>query len=103
MSRKRLRDDDGNEYDVDVPDDDNDDSSSDDDENTIYLDEEDIEWLKRKRLEENESQRKGSQSSGQKRQTPNKTVKIRAKQSSSTSRESSQGKSNGRRRVLRIA
>src|SRR5215472_7505070 len=99
MARKTLKDDDGNEYDVDLPDDDKSDGDDDDDEDTIYLDAEDIEWLKRKRLEESESQRKASTT--QRKASGGKIVKIRAK--GSTTSPSQTGAKSTRRRVLKLA
>lgn len=100
MARKTLKDDDGNEYDVDLPDDDKDGGDDDDDEDTIYLDAEDIEWLKRKRLEESESQRKASTTT-QRKTSGGKIVKIRAK--GSTASQSQTGAKSTRRRVLKLA
>src|SRR5215471_10225985 len=97
MARKTLRDDKGREYEADVPDDD-------DDEETIWLDAEDIEWLKRKRLEESEADRQRSTSSNQtkaKTKTSGKVVRIRAKQADSGA--TSQPDQKTRKRVLRLA
>jgi hypothetical protein len=98
MARKTLRDDDGNTYDVELPDDDADDDA-DDDEDTLYLDQEDIEWLQRKRREEAEQTRQRSSSGTTGPKTKSKVVKIRAKQSTSPS----QTRQNARKRVLRLA
>lgn len=101
MARKTLKDDEGNEYDVELPDDTADDDD-DEDEETVYLDAEDIEWLKRKRLEESEQSRRTSsskQTTAKKPASSGKVVKIRAKQTASTS---TTGRKD-RKRVLRLA
>lgn len=101
MARKTLTDDKGKKYEVELPDDDDDDEN--DDPDTIYLDEEDIAWLRRKRLEEADSTRPkqtGSQSSTT--APKGKTVRIRAK-SNSPSQTSGQRDNDGRKRVLRLA
>jgi hypothetical protein len=97
MPRKTLKDDEGNEYDVELPDDD-------DDDDAIYLDAEDVEWLKRKRLEESETQRKTSSQTGTSRQT-SKVVRIRAKQDgdSGGSPQRASASSKSRKRVLKLA
>jgi hypothetical protein len=98
--RKTLTDDKGKKYEVDVPDDD-DESDDDDDDDTIYLDEEDIAWLRRKRLEEADQTRTKTDSSSSKR-TSGKTVKIRARSDSSSNSQRS-GSTDGRKKVLRLA
>jgi len=105
MTRKTLTDDKGRKYEVDVPDDDDDDDDDkeDDDDNTIYLDEEDIAWLRRKRLEEADSTRpKQTGSSSQTTARKGKQVRIRAK-SNSQSQTSERRDNDGRKRVLRLA
>jgi len=101
MARKTLRDDDGNEYDVELPDDDKDD---DDDDDAIYLDAEDVEWLKRKRLEESETTRKAS-ATGTSRQKTSKVVRIRAKADDTGDSRSRANTSTPktRKRVLKLA
>jgi len=104
MARKTLRDDDGNEYDVDLPDDDKKSDDDDDDDDTIYIDAEDIEWLKRKRLEESESNRKSATGTSSQKTDKGKVVRIRAKQDNtggSAQRAASGQKS--RKRVLKLA
>jgi hypothetical protein len=93
MARKTLKDDKGRAYDVDVPDEDEDDSD------TLWLDEEDIEWLRKKRREEAESERQNSQSN-EAQKTSGKVVRIRAKQQTS---ENSPSAEKTRRRTLRLA
>jgi hypothetical protein len=96
MARKTLKDEKGKEYDVEVPDDD-DESDGD----TLWLDEEDIEWLRRKRREESETERKNNQSSGNSQSGGSgRVVRIRAKQ---TSQDSQSTPEKSRRRTLRLA
>jgi len=102
MARKTLRDDDGNEYDVDLPDDDKDD----DDDDAIYLDAEDIEWLKRKRLEESETARKQTTSrTDTSSQKTGKVVRIRAKQDNTggSAQRAAASQTKSRKRVLKLA
>lgn len=99
MARRVLRDDDGNEYEVDLPDDDGGSRGGEtgsDDGDTIYLDEEDIEWLRKKRREEAEADRRRSSSGKQSTTQTGKIVRIRAKQSAGSSSQ------NPRRRVLKL-
>ena len=95
MATKRLKDDKGKEYDVEVPDEDDGDDAE-----TLWLDEEDIEWLRRKRREESETERKSSQSQNPSGAGGGRVVKIRAKQASQDSPSTPETK---RRRTLRLA
>jgi hypothetical protein len=99
MAVRKLKDDEGNSYDVEVPDKDEDDDEDDDDETTIYLDEEDVEWLRRKRREEAEASRT-SQKTTKKAATSDRVVKIRAKQSPPSTASRSE---KSRVRTLRLA
>jgi hypothetical protein len=98
MAVRKLKDDEGKTYDVEIPDDDEKDDEGDDDE-TIYLDEEDVEGLRRKRREESEASRT-SQTKKETTKTSDKVVKIRAKQQA-PSTDSRSAKS--RVRTLRLA
>jgi len=105
MARKTLTDDKGKKYEVDLPDDDdddNDDAGDGDDADTIYLDEEDIAWLRRKRLEESDASRMKQTGSRSSTTAPKgKQVRIRAKSTSQSSTNDRAG--DGRKRVLRLA
>lgn len=101
MAVRKLKDDKGNEYDVEVPDSDDDGEEEGEDGDTIYLDEEDIEWLRRKRREEAEASRTSGAKTEKKAPPSDKVIKIRAKQQSTGS--SSGTKTNSRKRTLRLA
>lgn len=99
MAVKKLKDDEGNVYDVEMPDDDEGEADDDDSEkDTVWLDEEDIEWLRRKRREESEASRTSATKTTKTSGTSNKVVKIRAKQPSTGSRSATT-----RKRTLRLA
>lgn len=100
MAVRKLKDADGKEYDVEF-DDDDDGDGEDDDPDTIYLDEEDIEWLRRKRREESEASRTSSQGKPTKTGSSGKVVKIRAKQSPPST--ASKSGTTSRKRTLRLA
>lgn len=104
MAVRKLKDDKGKEYDVEIPDDDGDGGDG-DDPDTIYLDEEDIEWLRKKRKEEAEAERLRSSSGtgGTPPKASGKVVKIRAKQSTSAADSSSGKQPTTRKRTLRLA
>ena len=51
---KKVKDEEGNEYEIELPDDDDDDDEDEDDDN-IYLTEKDLRWLKEKRKAESNS------------------------------------------------
>jgi len=103
MVVRKLKDDKGKEYDVDFGDDNEEDNAESDDGDTIYLDEEDIEWLRKKRREEAESERLASSSGkGATQKASGKVVKIRAKQTASIS-SSQNEKATTRKRTLRLA
>ena len=100
MAIRKLKDDEGNVHEVEFPDDDGDEDESEDDPDTIFLDEEDIEWLRRKRREEAEASRtSGTTKKQTKTGSSGKVVKIRAKQQSTGSRS----QTTSRKRTLRLA
>jgi hypothetical protein len=100
MAVRKLKDDEGNSYDVEIPDKDDDGGDDDGDGDTIYLDEEDIEWLRRKRREESEASRTSGTTKQTKTGSSDRVIKIRAKQQSPST--GSQSKTT-RKRTLRLA
>lgn len=101
MAVRKLKDEDGKTYDVEVPDDDDDSGDDSEDENTIYLDEDDIEWLRRKRREEAEASRTSQKEKPTKTGSSDKVIKIRAKQASPST--DSKSATTSRKRTLRLA
>ena len=49
MPVKKVKDEEGNEYEIELPDDDDDDDEEDEDDDNIYLTEKDLRWLKEAR------------------------------------------------------
>jgi hypothetical protein len=100
MSTKKVKDDEGNEYEIELEDDDGDDDEDEDDEN-IYLTESDLRWLKEARKAAGlDSQKQNGKDSKQKKSPSGIAVKKRPSSPNGQTDSTSQKKSRVKRLTL---